>query len=168
MRSPTGAKKQAMRMQQRVREALLRWAGIQRLGAVVLVGTAMFGGMAVLGGCKGKISQCNVLIGVINVEGKKIPKMSMKDPSSFEKAADSFEKTAKLTAGVELEDEKLIGFRDEYTTMLDDLAKATRGIVAARDSKDPVKIKQANEKMETFKKREGDYLERLNAYCSGS
>ena len=44
-------------------------------------------------GCKDKIGQCNLLIQVINEEGKKIPKN--KDPASFDRAAESFEKTAK-------------------------------------------------------------------------
>ena len=143
-------------MQQKTRNAAAMWVGIGLLSVTIL------------SGCQGKIAQCNVLIEVINSEGKKIPKMSTKEPASFDKAAKSFEGTAKRMAAVELKDEKLIEFRDEYKGMLEDLAKATRGIVSARDSKDPVKIKKANEKMESFKKREADYLRRLNAYCSGS
>jgi hypothetical protein len=119
-------------------------------------------------GCKDKIGQCNLLIQVINEEGKKIPKMETKDPASFDRAAESFEKTAKRAEAVQLEDEKLITFRNEYRDMLLDLAKATRGIVKAKKSKDPVQIKNANSKMESFKKRESSYLERLNSYCSGN
>jgi len=142
-------------MQQKTRKAAAMWVGIGLLS------------ICALGGCQGKIAQCNVLIEVINSEGKNIPKMSTKKPESFVKAAESLEKAAKRTADVELKDSKLVEFRDEYKEMLGDLVKATRNVPVASESNDPVKIKKANEKMESFKKREADYLERLNAYCSG-
>jgi hypothetical protein len=142
-------------MQQKTRKAAAMWVGIGLLS------------ICALGGCQGKIAQCNLLIEVINSEGKNIPKMSTKKLESYVKAAKSLEKAAKRTAGVELKDSKLVEFRDEYKEMLGDLVKAARNVPVARESNDPVKIKKADEKMDSFKNRETDYLERLNAYCSG-
>ncbi|MFP6684632.1 MAG: hypothetical protein VB934_07960 [Polyangiaceae bacterium] len=142
-------------MQQKTRKAAAMWVGIGLLS------------ICALGACQGKIAQCNVLIKVINTEGKNIPKMVTKKPKSFLKAAEFLEKAAKRTAGVELKDSKLVEFRDEYKEMLGDLVKATRNVPVASESNDPVKINKANEKMESFRRREADYLERLNAYCSG-
>ncbi len=119
-----------------------------------------------LGGCPGKSAQCDVLIEVLNSEGQNIPKISTTKPESFVKAEEALEKAAKRTADIELKDSKLVEFRDEYKEMLGDLVKATRNVPVASESNDPVKIKKAYEKMESFKRREADYLERLNAYCS--
>jgi len=117
-------------------------------------------------GCKGgRIAQCNTLIQVINEEQAKQKETRGSDPEELNSLADSLEQTATRIAAVELSDEQLIAFRDEYKKMAEDMAKAARD---ARDaSSDPVKLEAASKAMQEIGPRETKLVSSINEYCGG-
>lgn len=125
-------------------------------------------GVMGLTGCDGKISQCNRLIEVINKEQGPLKEASGSDPAALKKLADTLDDVAKKVEAVELKDEKLVGFRDEYAKMAKDLSKASRDTATALEGKDPTKAAEAAKNMSSFGSRESDLVDNINKYCSGS
>jgi hypothetical protein len=130
---------------------------------------AMVGAIAVLGtGCDGKIPQCNRLIEVINKEQAPLKNLKGHDPDELKKLAETLDGVASKVKGVELKDEKLVGFRDDYGKMAEDLAATSRETAEALASNDPKKAGEAAKKMNSFTPRETELVEEINKYCSGS
>lgn len=118
--------------------------------------------------CDGKIAQCNRLIEVINKEQGPLKKATGNDPAALKKLADTLDNVAKKVEAVELKDEKLLSFRNEYSQMAKDLGKASRDTATAVESNDPKKAQDAAKNMSSFGDRESDLVDNINKYCSGS
>ncbi|MBW2526268.1 MAG: hypothetical protein JRI23_18955 [Deltaproteobacteria bacterium] len=117
-------------------------------------------------GCKaGRISQCNGLITVINEEQGKHKDLKGESPEELKKLADALEATAKKIGEVELEDEKLTAFRDEYKKMAEDLAKSAREAATAGDDRE--KLEKAIKTMQAIGPREDKLVNDINAFCQG-
>lgn len=130
---------------------------------------AVMGALAVVGmGCDGKIPQCNRLIEVINKEQAPLKNLKGNDPDELKKLAETLDGVAGKVKAVELKDEKLIGFRDEYGKMAEDLAATSRETAEALTSNDPKKATEAAKKMNSFTPRETELVDNINKYCSGS
>ena len=133
------------------------------------VAAAVFGVIAVAGmGCDGKINQCNRLIEVINKEQAPLKNLKGNDPEELKKLAETLDGVAGKVKSVELEDEKLVGFRDDYAKMAEDLAATSRETAEALASNDPKKAGEAAKKMNGFTPRETELVDNINKYCSGS
>ena len=129
---------------------------------------AVVGALAVLGmGCDGKIPQCNRLIEVINNEQKPLKNLKGENPEELKKLAETLDGVAGKVKAVELEDEKLVGFRDEYAKMAEDLAGTSRETAEALASNDPKKAAEAAKKMNSFTPRETELVDEINKYCGG-
>lgn len=117
-------------------------------------------------GCKaGRISQCNGLIKVINEEQGKHKDLKGESPEELEKLADALESTAKRIGEVELEDEKLQAFRDDYKKMAEDLAKSAREAANAGDDRE--KLEKAIKTMHAIGPREDKLVNEINSFCQG-
>jgi hypothetical protein len=138
---------------------------VMKPAAVALTTLAL--GVGALG-CDGKISQCNRLIKVINEEQKPLREMQGTDPAALEKLSDTLDSVAKKVTAVELKDDKLVKFRDDYAKMATDLAKTAKDTAAALKSADPAKATEAAKSMQSFTQRESDLVDGINKYCSGT
>jgi hypothetical protein len=133
--------------------------------ALLFVGTTAATGLL---GCDSKISQCNRLIKVINDEQGPLKNATGSDPAALKKLAETLDGVSKKVGTVELADEKLVGFRDEYKKMAEDLAKVSRDTAGALESNDPGKAAEAAKQMSSFGPRETELVNNINKYCSGS
>ena len=132
---------------------------------------AVAAGLMATGGltaCDGKISQCNRLIEVINKEQGPLKSASGSDPEALKKLAETLDNVSSKVKAVELKDEQLVKFRDDYATMAGDLAKASRDTAGALESNDPKKAADAAKNMSSFGPRESQLVDSINKYCSGS
>lgn len=115
-------------------------------------------------GCKsGRIAQCNTLIAVINEEQGKHKDLKAERPDELKKLADALDATAKKIGEVELSDEKLMAFREDYKKMAGDLAKAAREAAAASEDRD--KLEKAIKRMQGIGPREDKLVQDINAFC---
>jgi hypothetical protein len=120
-----------------------------------------------LGGCDGRIAQCNRLIRVINAEQDPIKKASGGDPTALKNLADALDNVATKVEAVDVKDEKIVGFRDQYAGMAKELATASRSTAAALEEKDSKKATEAASHMSSFGTRESELVGEINGYCSG-
>jgi regulator of extracellular matrix RemA (YlzA/DUF370 family) len=120
--------------------------------------------------CDSKINQCNRLIEVINKEQDPIKNMktSGNDAGSFKKLADVLDGVAGKVKGVELKDEKLVKFRDDYAKMAEELAGSSREAAEALGGTDMKKTTEAIKKMQSVGPRESELVDNINKYCSGT
>jgi hypothetical protein len=128
---------------------------------------AVLGAALSLLGCDSKTRQCNRLIGVINKEQEPLKKEPPKldDPGSLRTFGDTLDGVAKQVSTVELKDEELGGFRDNYAKMAKDLAKVARDMANAVEAKDVAKQSESGKTMSTFEGRENELVGGLNGYC---
>ncbi|MEM6787490.1 MAG: hypothetical protein AAF715_08215 [Myxococcota bacterium] len=126
--------------------------------------------MGLASGCDSKINQCNRLIEVINNEQAPIKEMDKQDndPESFKKLADVLDGVAGTVRGVEVKEEELQKFRDDYATMASELATSSREAAEALGGTDMKKTTEAIKKMQSFESRESELVGNINKYCSGS
>lgn len=124
-------------------------------------------GVVSLSGCDGKISQCNRLIEVINKEQGPLKSASGSDPDALKKLAETLDGVATKVKAVELKDESLVKFRDDYASMATDLGKASRDTATALESNDPKQAAEAAKSMSSFGPRESQLVDSINKYCSG-
>src|SRR5262245_11065391 len=103
-------------------------------------------------GCDSKTRQCNRLIGVINKEQEPLKKDPPKldDPASLRGFADTLDGVAKQVTAVEVKDEQLGIYRDDYAKMAKDLAKVARDMANAVEAKDVTKQSESGKTMSTF------------------
>jgi hypothetical protein len=134
------------------------WLGA---GMVAWVGLST----AALVGCNDRISQCNGLITVINEEQGKHKDTAGDNADDLKKLGDALEGTAKKIGDVQLKDEKLKAFREEYKKMCEDLANAARDAATAGD--DPKKRETAIKVMQGIGPREDKLVNDINSYCQG-
>jgi hypothetical protein len=134
---------------------VLRVSPIALLGALALVG------------CDGRIAQCNRLIRVINAEQGPIKQASGGDPTALKNLADALDNVAAKVEAVEVKDEKIVAFRDQYAGMAKELATASRNTAAALEEKDAKKATEAASHMSSFGTRESELVGEINGYCSG-
>jgi major membrane immunogen (membrane-anchored lipoprotein) len=132
--------------------------------ATLAIGLTAAGGLTA---CDGKIAQCNRLIEVINKEQGPLKSASGSDPAALKKLAETLDNVAKKVSAVEVKDEKLVKFRDDYASMAKDLSKASRDTAGALESNDPKKATEAAKAMSGFGPRESALVDNINKYCSG-
>jgi hypothetical protein len=119
-------------------------------------------------GCDGKINQCNRLIDVINKEQGPLKNLKGNDPEELKKLAETLDGVGSKVKAVELNDDKLVAFRDDYAKMAEDLAATSRETAEALASNDPKKAGEAAKKMNSFTPRETELVDNINKYCSGN
>ena len=115
-----------------------------------------------------KLDECNRLIEVINKEQGPLKEASGTDPAALRKLADTLDGVAKRVGAIELTDEKLVVFRNEYAQMATDLGKASRDTAAALADNDPSKAAEAAKTMSSFGRRESDVVDNIKKHCAGS
>ena len=129
--------------------------------AVAIIGLAT----ATAAGCNDRISQCNSLISVINEEQGKHKDLNGDNADELRKLGDALDTTSKRIGDVQVKDEKLKAFREDYKKMCEDLAKAARDAATAGD--DPKKRESAIKVMQGIGPREDKLVNDINTYCQG-
>ena len=118
-----------------------------------------------MNGCgKGKIDQCNALIGKMNSSAETLTKGPQPtDDTSTKTYAEGMKKVATEVSSVELEDAKLKELRDQYVKMYNDVGGALLTIVNAPGEPKPEDVAKASAAT-----KEADKLtESINTYCGG-
>ena len=128
---------------------------------------ASLGLLTTLSACDGRISQCNRLVRVINGEQEPIKRASGSDPEALNKLADALDNVGAKVLAVELDDTRVIEFRDKYGAMAKELAVAARDTASALEAKDDKKATDAANHMSSFGTRESELIGEINGYCSG-
>jgi hypothetical protein len=152
-----------MRTANRGKVAQMAGARISGAAASLALGAAL----VLLSACDGRITQCNQLIRVINAEQEPIKRASGSDPEALKKLADALENVGNKVGNVTVDDEKIIGFRDKYSTMAKELATASRDTATAIEANDPKTATAAADHMTSFGNRESELVGEINGYCSG-
>ena len=129
--------------------------------AVAIIGLAT----ATAAGCNDRISQCNSLISVINEEQGKHKDLNGDNADELRKLGDALDTTSKRIGDVQVKDEKLKAFREDYKKMCEDLATAARDAATAGD--DPKKREAAIKVMQGIGPREDKLVNDINSYCQG-
>jgi predicted transcriptional regulator len=104
---------------------------------------------------------------VINKEQGPLKTTQGSDPDALNKLAETLDGVASKVESVELKDDKLIGFRNDYASMAKDLAKSSRETAKALQSNDPKQAAEAAKTMSSFGPRESQLVDSINKYCSG-
>lgn len=127
---------------------------------------------------KSKIDQCNAFIEQANASQTTVSGLDSAgdDPAKLDAAATKIEEAAKKVDGVELKDEKLVGFKTNYVKNLNALAKTAKDIAGVqKDVKDPAKATAAEAKLKTvvadaekLEKDDDKLINDINAYCSAN
>ncbi len=132
--------------------------------SVAIATTAVMG----LAGCDGKTKQCNQLIDVIKKEKAPLEQAAGDDPAELKKLAETLGNVAEKVEAVKVKDKSLAKLRDDYATMVRDLAKASTDTAAAIEDNDATKTQEAVKTISGFGSRETDLVDNINTYCSSS
>lgn len=146
---------------------------MQRSTALVFVVGALSLG---LGACKGKVEQCNAFIDRANQSQSVINGLQLDtdDPKKLDTDATKIETEAKAVTAVQLKDEKLVKFRDDYGSNLTKLGKNVRDLsklqADAKTGKTTVaaEAKRIEEDANKIEKDETKLVNDINQYCTGS
>jgi hypothetical protein len=126
---------------------------------------------------KGKVDQCNDFIGVANTSQTVISSLALDsdDPAKLEAEAAKIDGEAKKVSAVDLKDEKLAAFRNDYAANLTKLAKNVRDLGAlAKNAKDPnakgleAQLKKLEADGKVLEDNESKVVDQVNVYCTGS
>lgn len=122
----------------------------------------------------GKVAECNKLIQAANGQQEAVKAASNKlsgggvpNPSDIENLASTMENAAKAIAAVEVKDQKLKTFRDQYRDMLNKAGKDCRDLVAATKSKNLAAIQAASQALSGLGPEETKLISGINGYCTG-
>ncbi len=120
-------------------------------------------------GCETKVAQCNKLTKVANAASTEFQEMGKDQKADkveqLKKAADRLDQYIKDMDGIELKDEKLVGYKGRFNKMYGEIRDASRALVTAAQAKDVAGTKSAFEKMMTGVKQETPLVTEVNQYC---
>jgi hypothetical protein len=128
--------------------------------------------VALAGCCGGKVTECNKLVAVINSNGEAIKKAtdrmntSKNDTTTIEDLAKAMDQAANEIKAVDVKDDTLAGYRQEYFTMLDSGAKSARSMVSAAKKNDSAALNKAMADISAVEGAESTLVTRVNTYCS--
>lgn len=117
-------------------------------------------------------SQCVKLISVANQAVNSIEAVTA--PSSadsieaLKKIAVVAEDTNKAMKDLKLTDEKLVAFRNRFTTMYESTSAATRSLIESSSVKDTVASEKAYEDLKASTGLESPLVDEVNQYCNAS
>lgn len=138
----------------------------QRITVFVLASAIGLG----LAGCD-KVQQCNKLINTINEHTPKLAAATEKfgEVQTNPAVADDYEKVVQAASdaisGLELDDEKVVGFAGRYKELLD-RAKAL-GPAMKNARTDPEQLQKVVADADDVKVTEDKLVQEVNAYCGG-
>lgn len=134
-------------------------------------------------GCETKVAQCNKLIEVVN-QGQQISQnIKGTDAATMEKLATDLTGLSEQIKAVEIEDETLVGFRDRFVTIYEDLSGAASKVGGALTALNEIKpnpegVKKAKELQADVEaaskigdqaaKDEDVLVKEVNTYCGGT
>jgi hypothetical protein len=127
---------------------------------------------------RSKVDQCNAFIDRANAAQNTINalKLDSDDPKKLEADAAKIDAEAKAVKAVDVKDEKLVKFRDDYAANLTKLSSNVKDLAKLQaDAKNPAKaatIEAQAKKLETdadtIEKDESKLVGDINQYCTGS
>ena len=126
--------------------------------------------------CKGKVEQCNAFIDRANQSQAVINSLQLDtdDPKKLDGDATKIDAESKAVTAVQLKDEKLMKFRDDYAGNLTKLGKNVRDLsklqADAKTGKTTVatEAKRIEEDANKIEKDETKLVNDINAYCTGA
>jgi hypothetical protein len=123
-----------------------------------------------LAGCD-KVQQCNKLINTINEHTPKLSAATEKfgEMQTNPAVADDYEKVVQAAAdavsGLELDDEKVVGFAGRYKELLDRAKQLGPALKNART--DPEQMQKVRADADDVRATEDALVGEVNAYCGG-
>jgi len=116
------------------------------------------------------MTECNALIGVINKAVDDLNHVAQTSPGSsatddYKVMADTMDRAANGIAEVELRDERLQRFAQEYETMARQVAKSARALNAAVEAGNLAKVGAAKADVEKAVQKEDPLVDAINKYC---
>ncbi len=117
--------------------------------------------------CDGKIPQCNRLIEVINAQQPNISNAKTEDAAAMKALATKLDEVVKKVGAVDVKEEKLVKYRDDYVALIGDFAKTARGTAAAMETKDLTKLEEAQKNLKEIGPRERKLVGDINSFCQG-
>jgi hypothetical protein len=152
-----------MEIQASMQHLIKRIVILSSLGAIALLFT----------GCgESKVSQCTKIINIANIASGETLTASKyssdKNSKSLVDLASKLDKFANDMKAIEIKDEKLLGFKDRFTKLYQDVSQGLKDTAKAIDKKD---IKAANRSFATLQKSSSDekiLVTDINTYCTGS
>jgi len=137
----------------------------------VLVAFLGVAGLLLACGMAKKANECSALIDRVNSAQQETSSIQFTmDTSSddIKKMADVFDKLSKDLAAMEISTNELKGFRDEYKTMAEKAAAATRKLAEAVDKTDATKLEEAQKELDAATDPEDKLVDKINEFCSAS
>ncbi|MEB3211553.1 MAG: hypothetical protein VKL39_09360 [Leptolyngbyaceae bacterium] len=121
---------------------------------------------------EGKISQCNRLIEIANQAASSVESVTSSatpdDPDAFLRIADAAETATANLEALDVDDETLQNYREQFISLYVETSAATRQLVEAVKNQDAEAADEAYNQLESATEREIPLVEDVNAYCSGS
>lgn len=158
-------------------DALMVW-GVKSITGPVAIAVAI-----ALVGCESKVAQCNKLIEVVN-QGQTISQnIQGTDAATMEKLSTDLQGLSEQIQAVELEDETLVGFRDRFVKIYQDLGGAAQKVGGALASLNDIKpneegvekakqlqtdVEEASKVGDQAAKDEDTLVKEVNNYCGGT
>ena len=134
-------------------------------------------------GCESKVAQCNKLIEVVN-QGQEISQnIQGTDAATMEKLSTDLSGLSEQIQAVEVEDETLIGFRDRFVKIYQDLGGAASKVGGALAALNDIKpnpegvqkakelqadVEEASKIGDQAAKDEDTLVKEVNTYCGGT
>jgi len=120
--------------------------------------------------CAGtKTNQCRNMIEVANNTVKEAKNLTKKgkstDPEAALMAADTMEIAAEKMASLNITDEQLQQYQNQFVEMYQDTAQATRSFVKAYEKTNQTELKQARKQLQQATAPEGELVTKINQYC---
>jgi hypothetical protein len=116
-----------------------------------------------------KINQCRAIIEIANGTVDQARELTdggkSTDPEAALLAADTMELAAEEMASLEITDEPLQGYQQEFVEMYEETAQATRSFVRAYEKTDQTDLKQARKRLQAATDPEKKLVTEINQYC---
>lgn len=118
-----------------------------------------------------KVAECNAMIAVINDCVNEItavsdaPQVSTTGVEEFEAMVAAMEKARGRLAKLDLHDQRLRGFSQDYQKMARAVAKAARALIVAHETTNAAAAKKASDDVANVVKDEDPLVDGINKYC---
>jgi chromosome segregation ATPase len=135
---------------------------------LLLVATMATVGVLLACGAFKKVEQCNALVDKINTAQQAARRADSSEQASAEelkKLAGVLEQLAKDIGAMDIKNEKLRGYADEYQQMVSQMAAASRKLIAAVEAGDLAGATAAKAEMDAVSAKEDGLVAKINGFC---
>jgi hypothetical protein len=128
---------------------------------------------ALIASCgESKVSQCNKLIDVANKAVSDVQAITAsanpQDVTAMTRIAETADQARGSMEALELADDQLETFRQQFVTMYTETSQATRDLVTAVNAKNSQNAETAYNALQTATDKETPLVTEVNTYCGGT